>query len=117
MLVLAYVTWRGGFHTIWKVRWWLRVVRGVLGIGILSMFALGVRRRVLRPDRDHRSLPRERRSAVAPFEYTALAWGVALDWLLWKALPNRYTILGAAMIVASEAISHGARAHVELEHP
>jgi drug/metabolite transporter (DMT)-like permease len=40
-------------------------------------------------------------SAVAPFEYTALAWGVALDWLLWKALPDRYTLVGATIIVAS----------------
>jgi drug/metabolite transporter (DMT)-like permease len=30
-------------------------------------------------------------SVVAPFEYTALAWGVAIDWLLWQALPDGYT--------------------------
>lgn len=40
-------------------------------------------------------------SSIAPLEYTALAWGVAMDWLLWQALPDRYTIIGAAIIIAS----------------
>jgi drug/metabolite transporter (DMT)-like permease len=40
-------------------------------------------------------------SVVAPFEYTALAWGIGLDWLLWHTLPDRSTLLGAAIIVAS----------------
>jgi drug/metabolite transporter (DMT)-like permease len=40
-------------------------------------------------------------SRVAPFEYSALAWGVALDWLLWRTLPDQYTLLGAAIIIAS----------------
>jgi drug/metabolite transporter (DMT)-like permease len=40
-------------------------------------------------------------SAVAPFEYTALAWGVGLDWLVWQTLPESHTWLGAAIIIAS----------------
>jgi len=40
-------------------------------------------------------------SAVAPFEYTALAWGLGVDWLVWATLPDRYTLLGGAIIVAS----------------
>lgn len=40
-------------------------------------------------------------SAVAPFEYSALAWGMALDWLLWHSVPDHYTLLGAAIIVGS----------------
>jgi len=40
-------------------------------------------------------------SAVAPFEYTALAWGVGLDWVVWKTLPESHTWLGAAIIIAS----------------
>ncbi|MDD2924484.1 DMT family transporter [Rhodoferax sp.] len=40
-------------------------------------------------------------SAVAPFEYTALAWGLGVDWLIWATLPDRYTLLGGAIIVAS----------------
>jgi drug/metabolite transporter (DMT)-like permease len=40
-------------------------------------------------------------SAVAPFEYTALAWAVLLDWLVWRAVPDLHTLLGGAIIVAS----------------
>ena len=40
-------------------------------------------------------------SVVAPFEYTALAWGVALDWLLWQAVPGGWTLIGGAIIVGS----------------
>ena len=40
-------------------------------------------------------------SAVAPFEYTALAWAIALDWLFWKTVPDPSTLLGSAIIIAS----------------
>jgi drug/metabolite transporter (DMT)-like permease len=40
-------------------------------------------------------------SSVAPLEYTALAWAVALDWLIWSTLPDHYTLLGAAIIIGS----------------
>jgi drug/metabolite transporter (DMT)-like permease len=40
-------------------------------------------------------------SVIAPFEYTALAWGIALDVLLWGVLPDRITWIGAAIIIAS----------------
>ena len=40
-------------------------------------------------------------SAVAPFEYTALAWAVVLDWLFWQAVPDLYTLAGGAVIIAS----------------
>ncbi len=40
-------------------------------------------------------------AAVAPFEYTALAWGIALDWTLWRIAPDYYTLLGGAIIIAS----------------
>lgn len=40
-------------------------------------------------------------SAVAPFEYTALAWAVAVDWLLWRAVPEAHTLAGGAIIIAS----------------
>ena len=38
---------------------------------------------------------------VAPFEYTALAWGVGLDWVLWQAMPAAHTLIGGAIIIAS----------------
>lgn len=40
-------------------------------------------------------------SVVASFEYTALAWGIALDWALWHVLPDHTTLLGGTIIVAS----------------
>lgn len=57
-------------------------------------------------------------STVAPFEYSALAWGVAIDWLLWHTLPDRYTLLGAAIIIASGVyLVRREAVHVESEHP
>jgi drug/metabolite transporter (DMT)-like permease len=57
-------------------------------------------------------------SVVAPFEYSALAWGIALDWLLWHTLPDRFTLLGAAIIVGSGLylIRHET-VHAEAERP
>ena len=40
-------------------------------------------------------------SVIAPFEYTALAWGLALDLTLWGVLPDAWTWVGAAIIVGS----------------
>ena len=40
-------------------------------------------------------------SVVAPFEYTALAWGLGLDWALWSARPTASTLLGAVIIMAA----------------
>jgi drug/metabolite transporter (DMT)-like permease len=57
-------------------------------------------------------------STVAPFEYSALAWGVAIDWLLWDTLPDAYTLLGAAIIIGSGIyLVRREAVHVEAEHP
>lgn len=40
-------------------------------------------------------------SLVAPLEYTALIWGVLLDFGLWGVLPGTRTWVGAAIIVGS----------------
>jgi drug/metabolite transporter (DMT)-like permease len=57
-------------------------------------------------------------SSIAPLEYTALAWGVGLDWLLWQALPDWYTVIGAAIIIGSGLylIRHEQQ-HALAEHP
>jgi len=57
-------------------------------------------------------------SVVAPFEYTALAWGVGIDWLMWKTLPDQITLIGAAIIIGSGLylIRHET-VHAEGEHP
>jgi drug/metabolite transporter (DMT)-like permease len=40
-------------------------------------------------------------SVVAPFEYTALLWAVALDWIFWAHAPNTRMFVGGAIIIAS----------------
>jgi drug/metabolite transporter (DMT)-like permease len=44
---------------------------------------------------------RTQASVLAPLEYSALLWGVTLDWLLWQALPGYRMLLGSAIVVAS----------------
>lgn len=39
-------------------------------------------------------------SFIAPFEYSALAWGLALDWILWRSIPGPRAFVGAAVIIA-----------------
>ena len=38
---------------------------------------------------------------VAPFDYTALLWATLLGWLIWNEIPDAFTLLGAAVIIAS----------------
>jgi drug/metabolite transporter (DMT)-like permease len=40
-------------------------------------------------------------SVVAPFEYTALIWGVIIDWLLWSTLPSMRVYIGGSVVIAS----------------
>lgn len=57
-------------------------------------------------------------SIVAPFEYSALAWGLCLDLLVWQVLPDGWTFAGAGIIVASGLyLIRRERVHVEAEHP
>jgi drug/metabolite transporter (DMT)-like permease len=57
-------------------------------------------------------------SSIAPLEYTALLWGVALDFSLWRVLPDGMTWVGAAIIVLSGLyLLRRERVHMEAEHP
>ena len=40
-------------------------------------------------------------SMIAPFEYTALLWGVGVDWLVWDTLPGARVYLGGSIVVLS----------------
>lgn len=40
-------------------------------------------------------------SVVGPFEYTAILWAFAIDWLFWSVAPTRALLLGAAIVIAS----------------
>jgi drug/metabolite transporter (DMT)-like permease len=40
-------------------------------------------------------------SVIAPFEYTALLWGVAIDWAFWNTLPGASVYFGGGIVIAS----------------
>lgn len=84
--------------------WWLIISVGITGglgqYAITEAFRLG------------------EASLIAPFEYTALAWGLALDLALFGVLPDRITWVGAAIIVASGLyLIRREKVHAEAEHP
>jgi len=57
-------------------------------------------------------------SRIAPLEYTALVWGILLDYTLWHTLPDTVTLAGAAVIIAAGLyLIRREREHVEAEHP
>jgi drug/metabolite transporter (DMT)-like permease len=40
-------------------------------------------------------------SVVGPFEYTAILWAFAIDWIFWSASPSPSLMLGAAIVIGS----------------
>ena len=40
-------------------------------------------------------------SLVAPYEYSALLWGIGIDWVVWQALPGARMLVGAAIVVSA----------------
>jgi len=40
-------------------------------------------------------------SVIAPFEYTALLWGVGIDWAVWSVLPGARALAGGSLVVAA----------------
>jgi drug/metabolite transporter (DMT)-like permease len=40
-------------------------------------------------------------AVVAPFEYTALLWGMAIDWFVWHVFPAPRVYLGGTIVIAS----------------
>ena len=40
-------------------------------------------------------------SLVAPFEYTALAWAVGIDWIVWQVLPGPRMLIGSVIVVGA----------------
>lgn len=57
-------------------------------------------------------------SVVAPFEYTALVWGLGFDLLLWGVLPKPGILAGAGIIIAAGVyLVRRERVHLEAERP
>ncbi len=40
-------------------------------------------------------------AVVAPFEYTAILWAFAIDWVFWSAAPSVGLLMGGAVVVGS----------------
>jgi drug/metabolite transporter (DMT)-like permease len=40
-------------------------------------------------------------SVIAPFEYTALIWGVAIDWTFWGVLPGGRVFVGGGIVIGA----------------
>lgn len=79
------------WHDWVPVRWEHALVLVAIAItGAIGQFAVTA------------AFTRGQASVIAPFEYTALAWGCALDWLLWRVLPSSHWVwVGAAIIIVS----------------
>ena len=48
-----------------------------------------------------RSLKLASASVVVPYQYTLIVWSVVFGWLMFAELPDIYTVVGAAIIVAA----------------
>lgn len=48
-----------------------------------------------------RSLKLASASVVVPYQYTLIVWSVVFGWLMFAELPDLYTVVGAAIIVAA----------------
>jgi drug/metabolite transporter (DMT)-like permease len=40
-------------------------------------------------------------AVVAPIEYTALLWGITIDWVAWAVLPSAVMLSGASLVIAA----------------
>ncbi|HNR21742.1 MAG TPA: DMT family transporter [Steroidobacteraceae bacterium] len=38
-------------------------------------------------------------SVIAPFEYSALFWGICIDWVVWQALPTLRVLAGGGIVI------------------
>jgi drug/metabolite transporter (DMT)-like permease len=57
---------------------------------------------------------------VGPFIYSAVVFAAALDWLLWRKLPDRYTVAGGLLVAGAGILSlrlNPAKAAVETPGP
>jgi drug/metabolite transporter (DMT)-like permease len=81
--LLAIGDWRPVLGSDWV---WL------IGIGVTG--ALG---QMWLTDAFRRAPP----SVVGPFEYTAILWAFAIDWIFWSASPTVSLVAGAGIVIAS----------------
>ena len=98
--LLALPTWRPLQHE----HWW--IVCGLGVSGSIGQWAIT------------EAFKRGEASFIAPFEYTALVWGLVLDWFVWHTTPAIVTLAGASVIVSSGIyLVRHERVHATAEHP
>jgi len=56
-------------------------------------------------------------SVVAPFEYTALLWAFAIDWIIWSTTPSLTLLIGAAIVVGSGIVIIEEERRVAIDTP
>jgi len=99
-LALSYREWLPILPEHWSVLIWLGIFGAIGQYAITDAFR------------------RAAASRIAPLEYTALVWGIALDYTLWNTLPDAVTLSGAAVIIAAGLyLIRREHVHVEAEHP
>jgi drug/metabolite transporter (DMT)-like permease len=87
MTVLALIIALPGWVPIRAEDW-----RVLLGIGVFSAIAQHLLTEAFRT-----AAP----SVVAPFEYTALLWGILIDRVVWGVFPTSRVYLGGGIVIAS----------------
>jgi len=87
MTVLAALLAAPGWVPIQPAHWKLLVALGLLAATAQYLFTEAFR-----------SAPP---AVVAPFEYTSLLWGIAIDRLVWQVLPSARVCLGGSIVIAS----------------
>jgi drug/metabolite transporter (DMT)-like permease len=87
MTALAAVLAAPGWVPIQPAHWKLLVALGALAATAQYLFTEAFR-----------SAPP---AVVAPFEYTSLLWGIAIDRVVWQVLPSVRVCLGASIVIAS----------------
>jgi drug/metabolite transporter (DMT)-like permease len=55
-------------------------------------------------------------AVIAPFEYTAILWGIGIDWVFWQVLPGGRVLLGGGVIIASGLFLIWRESHAASRH-
>lgn len=43
-VIVLWIIWNRRLHTLWRIHWWLHLLRGVLGVGMIAGFVYGLAR-------------------------------------------------------------------------
>jgi drug/metabolite transporter (DMT)-like permease len=76
----------------WRPIDWDRDLLLILGVGVMGSIGQNLITVAFR------SAPA---AVVAPFEYTAMLWGVLLDIAIWSVYPSALTLLGASIVIGA----------------